>query len=55
MSNKLIEFFNKYKRRFNRLITLIKSNNKLCFMYRVTSTIDYENDINIWLDYIISK
>jgi hypothetical protein len=40
LNNKLIEFINTYKRRFERLISLITSDNKLCFIYRVPE-IDY--------------
>lgn len=42
INNKLNEFIEKYKRRFNRLIQLIKSNNKLIFIYKVTNYFDYK-------------
>ena len=46
MKEQLIQFIDKYKRRFDRLLELIKSNNRLCFIYRITGKIDYKNDID---------
>lgn len=49
INNKLIEFIDKYKRRHDRLIELIKSNNnKLCFLYYIASDFDYVNDIELF-------
>jgi len=46
-NDKLIEFIAKYKRRYDRLIKLIKSNETLCFIhYDIESLFDFENDIN---------
>jgi hypothetical protein len=43
-SIKLKEFTDKYKRRFDRLINLIKSNDKLCFVHKFESGFDYEKN-----------
>ena len=39
MNEKLVEFIDKYKRRFHRLIDVIKSNEKLVFIHRVAEPI----------------
>jgi hypothetical protein len=49
MNQKLIEFINKYKRRHNRLIELIKSDTKICFIYHITIGFDY-NDVKYFND-----
>ena len=46
-NQKLIEFIDKYKRRYDRLIELIKTNKKLYFIYFITENFDY-NDTNIF-------
>jgi hypothetical protein len=47
LNYKLICFIDKYKRRFNRLIEVIKSDKRICFIYRVTEEkIDFETDID---------
>ena len=43
LNEKLKEFIDKYKRRYNRLIELIKSDKKLCFIYAITNGIDYND------------
>ena len=41
----IINFINKYKRRFYRLIDLIKSNKNICFIYHVISDVVTEDNI----------
>lgn len=53
MDNKLLEFINKYKRRYDRLIELIKTDTKICFIYYITSNFDY-NDTNLFNNILIS-
>jgi hypothetical protein len=54
LNNKLMLFIDKYKRRFNRLIELIKSDKKLCFIYRINGNFDYENDTDIFNKILIN-
>jgi hypothetical protein len=55
--NKINEFIEKYKRRFNRLIDLIKIKNyksdPIVFIYRVTSDFDEINDVNDFKNIIL--
>jgi len=47
LNNKLFWFIDRYKRRFDRLIELIKSDKKLCFIYKNSDNIiDFETDID---------
>jgi len=52
--DKLNEFIDKYKRRFNRLIELIKSNTKLIFIYKITNHFDYKTYISDFEKAILS-
>ena len=54
INNKLNEFIDKYKRRFNRLNELIKSNNKLIFIYKITNHFDYKIYISEFEKVILS-
>jgi len=44
---KLTEFINKYKRRHERLVKLIQSEEPICFLYRITTPFDY-GDIDVF-------
>jgi hypothetical protein len=48
LTEKLTQFINKYKRRHERLINLIKTSQKLCFIHHIRPTTD---DSNIFFDY----
>jgi len=55
MNDKLVQFIEKYKRRFNRLIELIESKDKICFIYRVQEIkIDFEKDIELFKKILFS-
>jgi hypothetical protein len=47
MNEKLLEFIDKYKRRYTRLIELIKTDKKICFIYRITNEFNY-NDTKLF-------
>ena len=58
----LTEFINKYKRRHERLIDLIKTSQKLCFIYYISDSLDYDDcklfnkiltSINKDIDYVL--
>lgn len=54
LNSKLIEFIDKYKRRYDRLIELIKMDEKLCFIYHILNCdFDYD-DTNIFNTILIS-
>jgi hypothetical protein len=47
INKELIIFINKYKRRYSRLIELIKINKQKCFIYNITNDFDY-NDATLF-------
>jgi hypothetical protein len=47
MNEKLLEFISKYKRRHDRLIELIKTDKKLCFIHNINNEFDY-NDADLF-------
>jgi hypothetical protein len=58
----LTEFINKYKRRHERLIDLIKTSQKLCFIHYISDSFDYDDcklfniiltSINKDIDYVL--
>lgn len=53
MNEKLLEFIEKYKRRHNRLIELIKTDKKLCFIYHIINNFNYD-DTNLFNDILKS-
>jgi hypothetical protein len=51
----IIQFIEKYKRRFNRLIDLINSNNEIIFIYRVTeNAFNEQTDTELFINTILS-
>jgi hypothetical protein len=51
MSKQISGFIDKYKRRYDRLINLIKTDNKIYFIYHITAGFDY-NDCELFDQYI---
>jgi hypothetical protein len=50
MNEKITDFINKYKRRHDRLINLIKNNKKIYFIYNITNGFDYNLFNKILID-----
>ena len=55
LSNKLNEFTDKYKRRFNRLINLIKIQTDICFIYHNNVNNDFDYDDCVEFNKIIKN